>query len=277
MITRGGERKPNPVAGAASQRAYALAGIVALVAVIGLIEVAVSTGMLKDLSSFKTIGLNYGALQRLVAEHFQLAVLLYVAGYGVLGMFMIPGSALVVVLSGLLFGAKIGIPLAELGSALAASLAFAMARLTVGRSLARWSHPALDKLRTGFGRHALSYMLFLRLTPGLPFALINVAPALLGVCYSTFIFGTVVGLLPSRIALSTAGAGLAKVIDAENAQYSQCLAARVAEAAPCAYNIHLASLLTGETIAAFVALALLALSPAIMDAGPRIWRRLTGL
>ena len=117
--------------------------------------------------------------------------------------------------------------------------------------------------------------MFLRLA-GMPFNATNLAPALIGVPYRTFLLGTIVGLLPSRIALSTAGAGLGRVIELENAQYSQCVAAQAGSAASCVYKIEFASLLTRETIAAFVALAVLALTPAILDAAPRIWCRVKG-
>ena len=247
-------------------------GVAALVALAVVAELVMSHGSLREFISIKTIGLNYGLLREIVEQHFALALACYVLGYGLLGLFLIPGSALVVSVSGLLFGALVGIPLAVVGSLLAASLAFAMARTMAGRALGSWTHPSFEKLRAGFQRHALSYIMFLRLA-GMPFNVTNVAPAVIGVPYRTFLLGTLVGLLPSRIALSTAGAELGAVIDLENAQYSQCVATLTAGAAPCVYKIELASLLTRETIAAFVVLAVLALGPAILDAAPRLWHR----
>lgn len=229
-------------------------------------------GPFTDLLSFKIIGLNYAMLKQLVDEHFVLAGLLYVLGYGLLGLLLLPGSAILVVMSGLLFGAVAGVPLASIGSALAASLAFGTATFALGGPVSRLTHPAVDTLRTGFQRHALSYLMFLRLTPGLPFALINAAAALLGVRFSTFLLGSLVGLLPSRIALSTAGAGLGKAIAIENGKYNQCVAERPGAAPLCTYDLDVSSLLTVETIAAFFALALLALSPAILDFASRLRR-----
>jgi len=256
-----------------SVRLVVLAVLVLLILAGWLIEALSGSLALGDLLSFKTIGLNYGWLKQLVTGHYWLAAALFVAGYALLGLFLLPGSAVVVVASGLLFGAEVGIPLSIIGSGLAASAAFATARFALGAAVARLQHPAIETLRGGFQRHELSYMMFLRLTPGLPFAVINAAPALIGVRYRTFLLGTVVGLLPSRIALSTAGAGLAKAIDVENADYYQCLAAQVPGAVPCPYKIHIASLLTAETIAAFFALAVVALTPALLDFGSRVLRR----
>ena len=251
--------------------------VLALIAALVLAVIAACIllpGHLDDLISFKTIGLNYEAMRHRVDANFPLAMLCYVAAYGLIGMFLLPGSPIITVASGLLFGPMLGVPLAVAGSTLAAVLGFTTARLTIGRSIGKLSTPLLDTLRAGFARHALSYMMFLRLTPGLPFGVVNVTPALLGVSLSTFAVGTAVGLLPSRIALSTAGAGLASAIGKQNVLYSQCLAANPAGSTACAYDIHVASLLTKETLAAFVALAVLALVPALLDAAPRVVERL---
>lgn len=224
--------------------------------------------------SFKTIGLNYDVLKAYVAANTGQAALMYVAAYAMLGALILPGSALLVVASGLFFGAGVGVPLSLFSSMLAAMLAFWLVRTALGRRLAALPSPRLAKFRAGFQRHGLGYMLFLRLTPGLPFAALNVVPSLIGVSFSTFAAGTFLGLVPSRIALSTAGAGLGQAIQTQNALYSQCLARQAADVEDCAYDLDVGSLLTNEMLAAFVALAILALIPAILDAAPRLWQRI---
>ncbi len=227
-----------------------------------------------DEVSFKTIGRHYELLKTYVAGNTAQAALMYVAAYAVLGALILPGSALLVVASGLFFGAGVGIPLSLFASMLAAMVAFWIVRTALGQRLAALPNPVFAKFRAGFKRHALGYMLFLRLTPGLPFAVLNVVPSLIGVSFSTFALGTFVGLVPSRIALSTAGAGLGQAIQTQNAMYSQCLARQPAVRGHCAYDLNVGSLLTKEMLAAFVALAFLALVPAIADAAPRVWQRM---
>lgn len=229
-----------------------------------------------DAVSLKSVGLHYDVLKRAVTDNFALAILLYIAGYAVFGLFLLPGSPLFVVAGGLVFGTLIGAPLSLFASTLAATLAFVIARRIVGGRAATVAHPRFQKLRDGFGRHALGYMMFLRLTPGVPFAAVNVLPALIGVPLSTFVAGTLVGLLPSRLALSTAGAGLGDVIDRQNTLYSQCLAKVGAALQECPYEITMGSLLTRETLVAFVALSVLSLVSAIIDVAPRLWQRLRG-
>ncbi len=227
-----------------------------------------------EVVSFKTIGVNYELLKVYVAANTGQAALMYVAVYAILGALILPGSALLVVASGLFFGAGAGVPLSLFASMLAAILAFWVVRTAFGRRLAALPSPTFAKFRAGFKRHGLGYMLFLRLTPGLPFSALNVVPSLIGVSFSTFAIGTFLGLVPSRIALSTAGAGLGHAIQTQNALYSQCLRRQTADLGHCTYDLDVASLLTKEMLAAFVALAILAIIPAMLDAAPRIWQRI---
>lgn len=228
-----------------------------------------------DVVSLKTIGLNFEHFRRIVEDHTTQAALVYVGAYTMLGALVLPGSALFVVASGLFFGTALGIPLSILASMTAATSAFLVARTALGQRMTAVKSPWFTKVKAGFGRHALGYLLFLRLTPGLPFAALNVVPSVLGVPLATFALGTFIGLLPSRIALSTAGAGLGHAIEKQNAMYSQCLAGKAVHGHDCAYRLDAGSLLTNETVAAFLALAILALVPALIDTAPRVWQRIT--
>ena len=257
--------------------AHRPAWVIALGAIVGLAVIAglwFAVQALADVVSLKTVGLNYDAMMDYVAGNTAQAALLYVAAYAVLGALILPGSPLLVVVSGLFFGAGIGIPLSLFASMLASIVTYWIVRTAFGRRMAAYPSPLLAKLRKGFRRHGLGYMMFLRLTPGLPFAALNVLPSLIGVSFSTFAIGTFLGLVPSRIALSTAGAGLGQAIQSQNALYSQCLARQPAASSQCPYDLDVGSLLTKEMLVAFVALAFLALIPAIADAALRVWQRI---
>jgi uncharacterized membrane protein YdjX (TVP38/TMEM64 family) len=249
--------------------------VVVTSAIVGLAVLGVVGSDLLDVAPVKLIGLNLEFLREAVASHPWLVAAAYCLAYMGLAAFFLPGSPLMTLLAGMLFGPSLGIVLALTGTTLAATTGFLVARRFGAGPMGRvtQAHPAFAGYRDGFHRNALSYLLFLRLSPGFPFALVNAAPALLGVPLMTFIVGTVIGSLPSRIALSTAGAGLGAVIDAQNIQYSQCLSASGGNEASCPYTIDVAFLLTWQTLAAFVALAFLALAPAIIDFALRATRR----
>jgi uncharacterized membrane protein YdjX (TVP38/TMEM64 family) len=266
---------PSAVVSSAVVSNRAIATVVAVAAALAA-ALAYWGSDLFEFVSIKTIALNYQLIKQFVADHTAVAALAYVAIYVLFAVCVLPGSPVLVIASGLLFGAPAGIALSLLSSTLAATAAFLTARWLIASRLGPAVHPALDALRAGFERHALGYMLFLRLTPGLPFAAVNVGCAVLGVPLLIFVMGTLIGFIPSRIALSTAGAGLASAIDTQNAVYSQCLAQRQSAGPDCPYDLNLASLLTWQTLAAFVAMAVLALIPALADAMSRFRRSGTG-
>lgn len=223
--------------------------------------------------SLKAVGLHYDWLKAKVAQAPLVAMAAYAGVYAMLGAFFLPGSAFFAVIGGLLFGVAAGIPLSVGASLVAALLAYTIARWFVGQRFDFSRNVTYRRLRAGFKRHALSYLLFLRITPGLPFPLLNVIPAVLGVPLATFALATFLGVLPSRIALSTAGAGLGRAIEIQNAQYLQCVAQAVPHGHGCAWRLEAGSLLTTETVAALVALGLLALLPVAARAMPRVKQR----
>lgn len=237
--------------------------VIATVVAFGAAVVASTDGF--ELISLKTIGLNYATLKHWVEHQYSLSLLAYIAAYLVIAAFMMPGGAMLAALGGLLFGITVGFPLAVVASLLGASLAFHLARTLFAAPFRRANAKLIDRLHRGFQRHALGYMLSLRLAPGLPFGVINVAPAIIGVPFATFFLGSALGFIPSRLALSTAGAGLGRIIEAENVDYAACLQRSNSIPSDCPYKIDVSQLLTNEIVAAFVALSLLALLPAGRD------------
>jgi uncharacterized membrane protein YdjX (TVP38/TMEM64 family) len=68
-------------------------------------------------------------------------------------------------------------------------------------------------MEAGFREHALSYLLVLRLIPIVPFWLVNLVPALVGVPLRTFFVGTAIGIIPGSLVYASVGNGLGVVID----------------------------------------------------------------
>ncbi len=71
----------------------------------------------------------------------------------------------------------------------------------------------MGKLKEGFGRDALSYLLFLRLVPLFPFFLVNLAAAFLEVRTRIFVIGTGIGIIPGGLVYASVGNGLGVVLD----------------------------------------------------------------
>jgi uncharacterized membrane protein YdjX (TVP38/TMEM64 family) len=215
--------------------------------------------------SFKTIGLNYDYLKSFISENFVVALASYMAIYIAAVAVSAPGGLVLTLAGGLLFGWKVGIPATVIAATIGASIIFLVAKSSFGETLAAKAGPALEKFRSGFKENALSYLLFLRLVPLFPFVLVNIAPALLGVPFRTYVTGTLLGIIPGTSAFSVAGAGLGSVVEAQNKVYQDCLAARPANPdIACPYTIDTSALLTKELVAAFILLGVVALIPVAM-------------
>ena len=87
-------------------------------------------------------------------------------------------------------------------------------------------------MEKGFNENALSYLFTLRLIPLFPFAVVNIAPALLGAKFRDYLFTTAFGIIPGTVAYSLIGNGLRQtLLDAAASGETANVAALVAEAA----------------------------------------------
>jgi uncharacterized membrane protein YdjX (TVP38/TMEM64 family) len=228
-----------------------------LIVLAGLMALAFAMGWHKYLS-FKTIGTNYDALRGFIGQNLAASLALYLGIYVAVVALSLPAAGVLTISGGLLFGWQIGAPATVVGATVGATIIFLIARSSLGEALAAQAGPWLEKLRDGFRENALSYLLFLRLVPAFPFAVVNLAAAVLGVPLRTYVLGTALGIIPGTTAFSFAGAGLGSVVEAQNAVYKECLAKGAGD---CVYSIDTAALVTKELLIAFALLGLVALIP----------------
>ena len=218
--------------------------------------------------SLQTLAEHRLALRALVAEHYGLAMLSYAASYVLAVLLMFPTAAALTLAGGFLFGWATGAVLAVVSATTGATLVFLIARTALGEALLRRSGKWLDKLRAGFRKNALSYLLFLRLVPAFPFWFMNLAPALLGVPLADFIIATALGIIPGTLAFAFIGSGLDNVLAEHYEAYLTC----VANAAPdvhCHFGLSPRSFLTPELIGALILLGVIAILPVIVK---RLWK-----
>jgi uncharacterized membrane protein YdjX (TVP38/TMEM64 family) len=232
-----------------------------LAALAALMALVFALGWHKYLS-FRTIGLNYDALQAFIGQNFVAALALYMAIYTAVVALSLPGGLVMTLAGGLLFGWQIGAPATVVAATIGATLVFLIAKTSFGETLAAKAGPWLANLREGFKENALNYLLFLRLVPAFPFVVVNLAPALLGVQLRTYVIGTFLGIIPGTTAFSVAGAGLGSVVEAQNKIYQACLATNPGNPeSQCPYTIDTSALVTKELLAAFALLGVVALIP----------------
>src|SRR5262249_17995497 len=112
-------------------------------------------------------------------------------------------------------------------------------------------------------KDAISYLLFLRLVPALPFWLVNLALALLGVRLRDFAIATFLGIIPAAFTFSLIGSGLGNVLLIHQQAYESCVAQNP-DLGACSFDLDPTSLLTPELLIAFAALGVVALIPVIV-------------
>jgi uncharacterized membrane protein YdjX (TVP38/TMEM64 family) len=240
-----------------------------LLALVALMALVFSMGWHKSLT-FKSIGLNYDALKGFIAQNLVAALVLYVFAYIAVVAVSLPGALVMTLTGGLLFGWQLGTPAAVIGATTGATIIFLIVKTSFGEALAAKAGPWLGKLQDGFREHALSYLLFLRLVPALPFFVVNVVPALLGVPLRTFVLATLLGIMPGATAFSVAGAGLGSIVESQNRIYKACLARGPQNPdLACPYTIDTSALVTTEVLVGFALLGVAALIPVAM----KTWRK----
>ena len=218
-------------------------GRLALVAVLALALVAAWRFGVFDYLNFETLRTQREGLTAFVAANQILAFAAFVAVYVLVTALAFPGAFWITILGGYLFGLIGGAIATTIGATLGATALFVTARYLLGDTLRARAGPFLKRLEAGFQDNAISYLLTLRLVPVVPFFIANVAPAFLGARLSTFVWTTAIGIIPGVIAYTWIGAGLGAAFDAGEAPD---IAAFTRELAP-----------------AFIALAALAIAPAI--------------
>ncbi|MEM8616396.1 MAG: TVP38/TMEM64 family protein [Pseudomonadota bacterium] len=192
--------------------------------------------------TLESLSQNEACLDTLVRDHLWLVFIAYIAIYAAATAFMVPGGVLTIA-GGFLFGLYIGTPATLIGATLGASILFFAAKTSLGSVLKQVAGPFLSKMEKGFNESPLSYMFALRLIPLFPFAVVNIAPGLLGARYRDYLIATFVGIIPGTLAYTWIGAAIKGTLLAGEDVNISALAANF--------------------IPAFVALGVVALIPAI--------------
>jgi uncharacterized membrane protein YdjX (TVP38/TMEM64 family) len=161
--------------------------------------------------SFAALAENRDWLCGLVQSWGVVAGLFYIAVYAGLVALSVPGAAVLTIAGGFLFGPWIGTLCAVVGATLGATGIFLATRAGLG-GLAQRAGPLVGRLEAGFRADAFNYLLVLRLVFIVPFWLVNLVPALVGVRLSTFVLATFLGIIPGTFVYASFGNGLGDVV-----------------------------------------------------------------
>lgn len=154
---------------------------------------------------------NADYLQNLVQDNFLLVLLGFIALYAILTVFMLPASILTVA-SGFLFGVYVGAPAVVVGATIGATGLFVAAKSSLQETLKKVAGPFVSKMEAEYNESPFAYLFTLRLIPVFPFAVANIAPALLGAKFRDYVITTALGIIPGTIAYSLIGHGLRETL-----------------------------------------------------------------
>lgn len=162
--------------------------------------------------SFDDVLQRRAALDAFVATHFVTAIALYVGAFALASALSLPLSVYLAPLGGYLFGVPFGFAAAWAGAMGGATLVFLAARSTFAEALRARAAPWLRRFEDGFRDNGFNYLLALRLTPIIPFWILNLAPAFLNVRLRDFVLATAIGIVPMWLVLVSVGAALHRAL-----------------------------------------------------------------
>jgi uncharacterized membrane protein YdjX (TVP38/TMEM64 family) len=153
------------------------------------------------------------AMLDFVGHHFVLSVFIAMTVYVAAVALSLPGAAFLSLLMGFIFGRWLGWLLLVVAATIGAVLVFWLARYLFydWAKLKLQSVTAAQKIMTTFERHALQYLLFLRLVPLFPFWLINLTMAMTTIKTKQYTIGTFLGILPGSFVFANLGQSLAAI------------------------------------------------------------------
>lgn len=184
-----------------------------LIAMPAIAVLSVAAGV-TDYIDLDTLAAHRAELLGFVAAHRTLAVIAFTFVYFAGVALSIPGWGVLTVPAGFLFGPVLGAIVVIAAATSGGVVVVLAARYILTDALRAKAAPVIGRLEAGFHENAFSYLLALRLTPVLPFFLVTLGVAFLGVRMRTFIAATVLGLIPVASVYATLGAGIGHALEA---------------------------------------------------------------
>jgi uncharacterized membrane protein YdjX (TVP38/TMEM64 family) len=141
-----------------------------------------------------------------------MAIFLFLMVYVIYAISSIPGLIILDLVAGYLFGKTASFCLVLLGATLGAVGVFLATRYAFGESASSNKTKWMQRIKEGFDRHQVSYLLFMRIVPFVPFNIANITLGLLDIKLYRYIWTTLLGLIPATFIYTQAGTGLGRAL-----------------------------------------------------------------
>jgi uncharacterized membrane protein YdjX (TVP38/TMEM64 family) len=193
-----------------------------------------------DFFSLENLKNNREHLQYFVDHHYIMTALMYIASYVVVVSITLPIALFMTIAGGFLFGIVWGVIFANIGATLGAIISFNIIRHFFGKAMQKKYATRLVGFNRNFKQHGPFYLLGLHFVAVVPFFLINVLASLTNISLLTFIWTTSLGLIPASTLFAYMGQKLGTINSVDD-------------------------ILTPQVLMAFMALALLAITPILVS------------
>lgn len=170
---------------------------------------------LGDWLSFDRLAENRAALLALRDAHYLAVSAGFLLVYSLAVVLSLPGSLILTLTGGFLFGIFPGLAYNVLAATLGASLVFLAARAGFGQDIAQGVERrggAAARLAQGLRDNEIWVLLTMRLIPVVPFFVANLAAAVVGVRFRAFVLTTFLGIIPAGFIYTALGAGLGDLL-----------------------------------------------------------------
>ena len=154
---------------------------------------------------------NKEALQGYTEIHYTSAVILFILTFALQSALSIPGTVVLTLSGGVLFGSLLGTIYVNVGATVGATVAFLTARYLFRDVVERKYGKKLDPIQQGFSNHGFRYLVTIRLIPIFPFFLVNLAAGLTRIRLRTYVSATSIGIIPLSFVFSNAGKRLGEI------------------------------------------------------------------
>ncbi|KAA8496119.1 TVP38/TMEM64 family membrane protein [Porphyridium purpureum] len=182
--------------------------------VLGLVVVVVFGVTVYDVEQYVSIAMlkqKKELLQQFVEASPGEAALLFFLLYFAFTSLSIPGSLVLTLSGGALFGLVPGVVLVSFASTAGATVAFLMSRFLLRSFVMENFGDRIRVVMEGFESEGAFYLFSLRLIPIIPFSLLNLAMGVTKIKPVAFFFVSQLGMLPATIVFVDAGTKLAKI------------------------------------------------------------------
>lgn len=187
-----------------------------LIALLILAIVLVRVSGISQYLTFENLLNHRDMLRQHVNDHYTFSAVCFITLYLIVVALSIPGSAVLSISGGFLFGTVLGVIYANIAATLGSACIFLTTRYLIGAWLQKKYAVQLEKFNGEMTRHGSNYLLTLRSIPIFPFFLVNIFAGLTRVPFWTFLWTTSVGIIPGDAAYTFGGSQLGTIDSARD-------------------------------------------------------------